>query len=432
MVPGGAFGLSKCWPAERFAKTADWLIDKFNAIVLISVSPAEAEKKIANQISKLSNHKLINMADYPLSIGELKSLYSICDLVICNDTGPRHIAIALKRKVITLFGPNDPEWTQTGYDNEVQIIGNASCAPCANPVCKMKNHFCMEDISIERVCQTAAEFLTGGQMKIWKEQKFTEIASSFYANADFEQTLEQNQLYSFDSVFSFKNGTNLAKNNLASFRSRTEFQLNSPPVTAFLKRYDNPPLLNQLKNWIAHRQKKSFAMAEFEPVKRLNAIGINTPNVIAYGEQWGLFFEKRSFIISEKIADAQSLERKIPMEINSVSGKRNFIKKLAKFIRRFHCSGFRHRDLYFSHIFYNPAGKFYLIDLARVFKPGILAERFRLKDISQLFYSAPGKYFSKTDRLRFYFDYAGIDKLTSKDKIFIRKMVDKVKKYGTA
>ncbi|NIT23694.1 MAG: hypothetical protein GTN53_14430, partial [Candidatus Aminicenantes bacterium] len=71
----------------------------------------------------------------PLSLGELKALFSIADLVISNDTGPRHIAIALGRKVVTLFGPNNPIWTNTNYENEIQIIGNVHCAPCSKPKC---------------------------------------------------------------------------------------------------------------------------------------------------------------------------------------------------------------------------------------------------------------------------------------------------------
>jgi hypothetical protein len=68
-----------------------------------------------------------------------------------------------------------------------------------------------------------------------------------------------------------------------------------------------------------------------------------------------------------------------------------------------------------------------LIDLARAFKPMLFRERFRVKDIAQLHYSAPGKYFSRTDRLRFYLRYAGQNKLTAKDKAFIRKIMKKTK-----
>jgi heptosyltransferase-2 len=433
LVPGGAFGLSKCWPSENFAKTADWLIDKFIATVIISVSPAQAEKQIAEQICKLSKHRLINLAQTQLTLGQLKSLFALAGLVICNDTGPRHIAIALRRKIIALFGPNDPVWTETGYENEIQIVGNAPCAPCTEPVCKMENHLCMLDISAKAVCEASQELLTKNQPARKPPQQFVEIAPSFFVDADFQQPLEQTSLALFDAVFSFDEGKNLTKNNIASFRSRTEFQINQPQTTIFLKRYSHPPITAQLKNWLAHRRINSFASFEFEPTARLNAIGINTPKVIAYGWQWTGLFEKRSFIITEKIPNAQSLERKLPDYVTSPATverlklKRNFIRKLAQFVRKFHGAGFRHRDLYFSHIFYNDDDRFYLIDLARVFKPALFAERFRIKDIAQLYYSAPGTIFSRTDRLRFYREYAGTKKLMAENKNFIRNIVNKAK-----
>jgi heptosyltransferase-2 len=83
----------------------------------------------------------------------------VADLVISNDTGPRHIAIALKRKVITLFGPNDPAWTDTGYENEIKIVGDAPCAPCTKPVCKMSEHLCMQAITVDMVCNAAEKLL---------------------------------------------------------------------------------------------------------------------------------------------------------------------------------------------------------------------------------------------------------------------------------
>jgi hypothetical protein len=55
------------------------------------------------------------------------------------------------------------------------------------------------------------------------------------------------------------------------------------------------------------------------------------------------------------------------------------------------------------------------------------AERFRTKDIAQLYYSAPAGYFSNTDRLRFYPAYAGCDKLTGEHKAFIRRVIAKTK-----
>ena len=159
IVPGGAFGPSKYWPSKRFAQTADRLISNYNATIVVSVSPAPAEKQIANQICSSSKHKLINLAERPVSISELKSLFSIADLVISNDTGPRHIATALRRKVISLFGPNNPAWTNSGYEDEIQIIGDAPCAPCGKAICKKSEHLCMQSISVEMVCNAAEKLL---------------------------------------------------------------------------------------------------------------------------------------------------------------------------------------------------------------------------------------------------------------------------------
>jgi heptosyltransferase-2 len=164
IVPGGAFGPSKCWASERFAQTADRLITNYNATVAISVASNPIEKQIAKEICESSKHNLINLAEMSISLGELKALLSIADLVISNDTGPRHIAIALGRKVVTIFGPNNPAWTNTGYENEIQIVGDAPCAPCDKPICKKPEHLCMQAITVDRVCGAAKELLEKEQV----------------------------------------------------------------------------------------------------------------------------------------------------------------------------------------------------------------------------------------------------------------------------
>jgi len=159
LVPGAAAGTSKRWPAQRFAELAEWLIENYDAAIVLSVAPNKDERHLAGQIVETVPHKLVNLGDTPVSLGELKALYSTADLVICNDTGPRHIAIGLKRKVITLVGPNNPQWTDPGYSDETFIKGDAPCAPCDKPVCRQASHFCMEAITVEMVCQAAAKVL---------------------------------------------------------------------------------------------------------------------------------------------------------------------------------------------------------------------------------------------------------------------------------
>jgi hypothetical protein len=270
------------------------------------------------------------------------------------------------------------------------------------------------------------------------EQRFIEAWQSFFIDSGYVKAFEKLGLTSFDALFSFNAGKNLAKENLAGFRSRLQFEIELPavpqPTTVFLKRYNSPPITLQLRNWLAHRTRISCGFVEWVSASQLTSAGVPVPRTIAYGEQWGGLFEKRSFIITEKIPNAEALERKLPEcfdgqpTIANLKRRRQFIAQLAGFIKRFHETKHRHRDLYFSHIFQDNNGGFFLIDLARVFKPMVLRRRYRIKDIAQVYYSAPRRYFSNTDRLRFYLVYAGKSKLTGTDKVFIRRVINKVKR----
>ncbi|MHC4527915.1 MAG: lipopolysaccharide kinase InaA family protein [Planctomycetota bacterium] len=272
------------------------------------------------------------------------------------------------------------------------------------------------------------------------QHKLTEISESFWADPDCKAGLAKLGLTSIDAIFSFSAGQNLTKDNLAPYRSRLQFEMSIPalatPMTVFLKRYDRPPVNTQLKNWFRWGRRVSCAFCDFDPANELSALGIKTPDTVCFGEQWGLLFEKRSCIVTQEIPNAHSLEKELPhcfagpTAAENLKRRRDFIRQLARFVARFHRTGYRHRDLYFSHIFYDHQGQFHLIDLARTFRPRFLAERFRRKDITQLYYSAPRRYFSMTDRLRFYLAYAGRSRLTPKDKDLIAGVLSKAKRMA--
>jgi hypothetical protein len=300
----------------------------------------------------------------------------------------------------------------------------------------------MQAITVETVCDAAKELLEGDRKRaiIMTRQEFVETSESFFVDPDYESSLSKLGLDSVESVFSFEAATNLGKANLASFRSRAQFEIDAPhslgATTVFLKRYDRPPVAVQFNNWLSAHGRISCGLLEIASAWRLAAFGVNTPKTICYGEQWAGLFEKRSFSITEKIPSAESLERKLPdyfagkATSENLKLRRDFIARLADFIKKFHETNYRHRDLYFAHIFCSDDETFYLIDLARAFEPIILSLRFQVKDIAQIHYSAPGQNFSKTDRLRFYLRYRDRRKLTSEDNIFIRKVVSKARRMA--
>lgn len=260
-------------------------------------------------------------------------------------------------------------------------------------------------------------------------------SAAFLVSEPFQSALASLGLTSLDAVFAFDAGRDLAKANIGRFRRRLQFEVVPAgcdhPVKVYLKRYDRPPILRQLRNWLSHRQRKSFARTEHEIACKLAAAGVNTPRTVACGELWGTLFERRSFLMTEEVKDSRSLESQLPSCFQGTwtpekrRARRDFIGRLASFIRRFHETGFRHRDLYLSHIFHSDRGEFCLIDLARASRP-ILRRRFQVKDIAQLHYSAPAESFTRADRLRFYLAYVDRRRLRPRDKAFIRKVIRKV------
>jgi heptose I phosphotransferase len=273
-----------------------------------------------------------------------------------------------------------------------------------------------------------------------EKNKLIRISKTVLADSNYAAALKKLGLTSIDAVFDFNIGQDLDKADLAAFRKRRQFEITQPqsqsPVTVFLKRYDRPPFMLQLMNWFWNRGRKSIALADATVAQKLHLALINTPKTVACGEQWEWLFERRSFIMTAKIPNAQSLEARLPDCFNQpvtskgCKARKKFIAQTAAFIRKFHNTGYRHRDLYLCHIFLDDNGELHLIDLARVFKPVLLAERFRIKDITQVYYSAPAACFSATDRLRFYLAYTGHTKLTHKDKVFIKKVLGRANRMA--
>ena len=157
MHPGGGFGPSKRWPAEKFAQVADKLAERFNSAVLISAGPTDRQAALATKSAM--KHESVNLAEYNVTIGQLKALIRRSRLMITNDTGPRHFAAAFGVPVVTIFGSTNPAWTNTFFKGERIVQAKVSCGPCQEKVCKEKRHLCMDLITPDMVLAPAVELL---------------------------------------------------------------------------------------------------------------------------------------------------------------------------------------------------------------------------------------------------------------------------------
>jgi len=104
LVPGSAHA-DKCWPIDRFAQLADKLSCGHSLSIVATGNPSEAP--LVERLVQSADAPIGNLAGRT-SISELIALFRNAALVVSNDTGPGHIAAALGRPIVMIFGRSNP------------------------------------------------------------------------------------------------------------------------------------------------------------------------------------------------------------------------------------------------------------------------------------------------------------------------------------
>lgn len=150
--PGGNWP-PKRWREENFARLADILSERFK--VRIVISGAEKDVGLAESIrSRMKSAAVI--AAGKTTLKQLGALLARSSLVVANDSGPMHMAVAVGAKVIALFGPTSPALTGPYGDGDYTVIfKNKKCdVPCYDSTCA--DNECMSAILVEDVAAAAA------------------------------------------------------------------------------------------------------------------------------------------------------------------------------------------------------------------------------------------------------------------------------------
>jgi heptosyltransferase-2 len=156
IAPGAAFGPSKRWLPERFAAVADALHESSNAQCLLFTGPGEEDTRDA--VLAAARHPLLDVQQPAPSVAKLKAGIAELDLLIGNDSAPRHIAIAFGVPVICIMGPTAPAYTTSPYERGEVIRVDVDCGPCQKPTC-VTDHRCMKQITVAHVVDAARQFL---------------------------------------------------------------------------------------------------------------------------------------------------------------------------------------------------------------------------------------------------------------------------------
>ena len=141
------------WPAERFGQLAASL-DLPSVII-----GGRSDAQVADQVVRHAQGKAISLAGRT-NLKELIPIIARARYFVTNDTGPMHIAAALKVPVFAIFGPANPTRTGPYGDNHTVIRMELPCSPCY--AWKPCAHWrCMEEITVQRVRATIVEKMGG-------------------------------------------------------------------------------------------------------------------------------------------------------------------------------------------------------------------------------------------------------------------------------
>lgn len=153
---GDAFQ-GKKWTIANYLRLGAAVKNNLGAKILLLGGPSEVERN--SIIRKKAGFPLVDTG-CANSLKDFVSIVNLCDLVVSGDTVAMHIAIALKKKVVALFGPTVPQEIDM-YGRGKKIFLNTSCSPCYKRICD-RAYLCMEKIDPETVFKKIEGLLKSG------------------------------------------------------------------------------------------------------------------------------------------------------------------------------------------------------------------------------------------------------------------------------
>jgi len=143
---------TKRWLPERYAATAERLLERGYQIVLTGAPTAEQIAQVES-VQAATEQKLAVLTS--LSIGELIAVIADASLFVGNDSGPAHIAAAVKTPLVVLFGPASAIRWRPWAEQRAELVQNPfACNPCAMYTCtEFAEPECIRSISVAQVMQ---------------------------------------------------------------------------------------------------------------------------------------------------------------------------------------------------------------------------------------------------------------------------------------
>jgi len=135
LCPGAEYGEAKRWPQEYYAEVANFALQKGWQVWLFG---SDKDVLITNKINTLTNNQCKDFGG-KTNLSEAIDLMAMCHTIVSNDSGLMHVAAALNKKLIAIFGSSDPSHTPPMNPQAIIEYLGLACSPCFERECPLKD-----------------------------------------------------------------------------------------------------------------------------------------------------------------------------------------------------------------------------------------------------------------------------------------------------
>jgi heptosyltransferase-2 len=147
LCPGAEYGEAKRWPEQKYAQLAQKHLEQGGSVWLFG---SDKDRAVCDNIAQMAGKGCINLAART-SLAQAVDLLSLADAVVSNDSGLMHVAAALERPLVAIYGSSDPGFTPPlSRRHEIVSLG-LECSPCFKRECPLGHSRCLQDIDVESV-----------------------------------------------------------------------------------------------------------------------------------------------------------------------------------------------------------------------------------------------------------------------------------------
>ncbi len=155
LCPGAEFGPAKRWPANHYATIAQ---AKLNEGWQVWLFGSPKDQFVAAEIQQHVHNACVDLTG-KTTLGEAVDLLSVANLVLSNDSGLMHIAAALERPLVVVYGSSSPRFTPP-LNERVKILSLAlACSPCFKRECPLGHLKCLTELTPNLVLQAIHDLM---------------------------------------------------------------------------------------------------------------------------------------------------------------------------------------------------------------------------------------------------------------------------------